>query len=351
MDPIIKTDIQYVAGADLPWGEIDNTTVLISGANGFLPSYLVFSLLERNHIMGIHTRVIAMCRNRERAETRFGDYRNDPDLELMIQDVTEPVHVDGPVDFCIHAASPAGIFSRQEHPVNTFETNVLGCRNLLELCRKKGCRRFLLLSSVDVYGKMYSDQRLREEESGYLDTMYPRNAYSNGKRAAEALCAAYHADFGVEAVVARPFQVFGPGMALEDGRLHGDFIGQLLRQRKIVLKSNGQARRSFLYLTDSTIALLLLLLRGTAGEAYNVCDEAGEASVSELAGLYRETAGEWAAVEFDYGQREKVEVKEALPCVLGCSGKLRELGWKPSVSLEEGIKRTWNYYKNYRHPV
>ena len=64
--------------------------------------------------MGIHTRVIAMCRNRERAETRFGDYRNDPDLELMIQDVTEPVHVDGPVDFCIHAASPAGIFSRQE---------------------------------------------------------------------------------------------------------------------------------------------------------------------------------------------------------------------------------------------
>lgn len=137
MDPIIKTDIQYVAGADLPWGEIDNTTVLISGANGFLPSYLVFSLLERNHIMGIHTRVIAMCRNRERAETRFGDYRNDPDLELMIQDVTEPVHVDGPVDFCIHAASPAGIFSRQEHPVNTFETNVLGCRNLLELWQKK----------------------------------------------------------------------------------------------------------------------------------------------------------------------------------------------------------------------
>lgn len=345
MNGILKQDIQKILSCPLPWESIDGRTVLVSGANGFVPSYLVFALLERNRMYGVHTRVIALCRNAERARKRFSEYLNDSMLELKIQDVRDvSAHefVGQQIDYCIHAASPAGIVSRQEAPADTFCTNVFGCSNLLELGKNCNIRRFLFLSSVDVYGKMYSVDRLREEMMGSLDPMYSRNAYSNGKRAAEALCAVYHAQYGMDVVVARPFQIYGPGMSLDDGRLHGNFIGQIQSTGKIVLKSDGKAERSFMYLTDATIALFTILLKGKAGEAYNVCSEASEASVLQLAKLYQKFSN--AEIVFDNTQRQTVEVKEALPCVLGSSEKLRELGWKASVSLEDGIRRTLQYY-------
>lgn len=345
MNPVMKEDIEHIMQAKLPWEKIDNTTILISGANSFLMSYFIFSLLERNRKLGLHTHVIGLCRSRERAWERFRQYNRDSNLELVLQDVTEPVKMEKRIDYCIHAASPAGIFSRHSYPKKTFETNVIGCRNLLEVCRKSQAKRFLFLSSVDVYGKMNTGSRLEETDSGALDTMCPRNAYSYGKRAAEALCAVTRAECGTDFVVVRPFQVYGPGMSLDDGRLHGDFVEQLRRSGKIVLKSDGTARRSFLYLTDFTIALLTALLCGESGEAYNICWEESEASVLELAERYKKAAGGKAAIEFDYDKRKSVEVKEALSCVLGDSGKLRSLGWKPEVSLEEGVMRTWKYYE------
>lgn len=347
MNNILKQDMQEIISCPLPWENIDGRTVLISGANGFVPSYLVFSLLERNRLYGARTRVIALCRNAERAKKRFSEYLDDPMLELKIQDVRDVSALDfsgQEIDYCIHAASPAGIFSRQEAPADTFCTNVFGCSNLLELGRNCNIRRFLFLSSVDVYGKMYSVDRLREEMMGSLDPLYARNAYSNGKRAAEALCAVYRAQYNMDVVVARPFQIYGPGMSLDDGRLHGDFVGQLQSTGKIVLKSDGKAERSFIYLTDATIALFTILLKGKTGEAYNVCSETSETSVLELAKLYQKFSNVNAEIVFDHTQHQTVEVKEALPCVLGSSEKLRGLGWKASVSLEDGIRRTLQYY-------
>ncbi|WP_304635836.1 NAD(P)-dependent oxidoreductase [uncultured Oscillibacter sp.] len=151
MNRVIREDIEGM----LTRGDLDKLagkSILISGANSFLMSYFIYLLLENNRENGGNTAVLALCRSRENAQTRFGDYFKDPHLRLLIQDVREPVRYDGAIDVCIHAASPAGIQSRQKSRVDTFQINQLGCQNLLELAREKRSQRFLLLSSVDVYG-------------------------------------------------------------------------------------------------------------------------------------------------------------------------------------------------------
>lgn len=307
-------------------------TVLVSGANGFLPGALVDKFLD------LGANVIALCRNEKRAKDRFSSALDHPRLRLLIQDVCDPVRLEAPLDFAIHGASPAGIRTRHEFPLDTFNANLLGGKNLLDLRPK----RFMLISSVDVYGDVYGNRRLTETDVGYLDTLNQRNAYSLGKRAAETLSILYSAQYGVETVIARPFQVYGPGMAIGDGRLQGDFIHQIVNSGRITLKSDGSARRSFMYIDDAVDGLLTVLGNGKNENAYNVVDENGEATVLELAEMYANALN--ASIEFDYDQRGSIEVTGALPCVLGSSEKLRDLGWKPVTSLTKGVEKTIEYY-------
>lgn len=345
MDQIIQEDIDSMLAARQDLSALRDKTVLISGASSFLMSYFIYFILENNRRGQGNTTVVALCRNERNAQVRFASYWDDPYLKVLIQDIREPITWDGNIDFCIHAASPAGIQSRQEKPVDTFQANLFGCQNLLDLALRKKCEKFLFLSSVDVYGSFLIQERRKETDIGLLDWTYQRNAYSCGKRSAETLCRLYYAQYGLPCVIARPFQVYGPGMSLTDGRLHGDFIRQLQKENQIVLKSDGTAVRSFLYLADATHALLDVLLQGKPGEIYNICDETGECSVKELAELYAAQWGKDAKVVFRYDQRETPEVKDALSVVTGDSKKIRMLGWRNRTCLEKGVARTLNFFK------
>lgn len=344
MHKLIAEDICRLLDEREDLERLRDKSILISGANSFLMSYFVLALLENNRRNHAGTQILALCRSRERAEARFGPCLEDPNFKLILQDVREPVTWNGKADICVHAASPAGIRSRQEHPLDTFQINMWGCQNLLNFSLEKESERFLLLSSVDVYGNGLGQARRRESDVGLLDWTYRRNAYSSGKRGAETLCSLYHEQFHLPCVTARPFQVYGPGMSLTDGRLHGDFIRQLLRENRIVLKSDGSAVRSFMYLLDATHALLDALFYGEAGECYNICDEKSECSVRELAELYAAQWGNGSEIVFDRSLRNTPEVKEALSVVTGDGSRLRGLGWRSRTSLEAGIRRTLEYY-------
>ena len=342
---IISEDIREILKEEIPWENFYKSTVLISGANGYVPAYFVHTFLALNDQRKADIHVIALCRSKERAQERFQMYQGRKDLEFKIQDVCDPIEYPGEIHYFIHGASPAGIRSRHADPVATFGANVTGCENMLKLAVQKDCRGFLLLSSVDVYGQVDHSGRLTEGDSGYLDSLNVRNAYALGKRAAETLAGIYHGKYGLPAKIARPFQIVGPGLDLDDGRLHIDFISQILREGRIVLKSDGRAKRSFLYITDAISGMLTVLLKGKAGEAYNVVDESGEADVLSLArlmgGLVREKN---IPLEFDLEKRNTIEVTGALAAVTGSSEKLKKLGWKPRVSLVAGAARMMNYY-------
>ena len=345
MNPIIKEDARVMANAELPWEELYNKTVLISGANGYVPAYFVHAFMARNDLNESNIRVIALCRNEERAKKRFDGYLCRNDFTLIIQYVCDPINIDEDIHYFIHAASPAGLRIGNIDPLATFDANVTGCKNMLELCAKKNTKKFLFLSSIDAYGKIIPSKRFTETDCGVLDSMDPRNVYAIAKHASENLCVCHMAKHRTPVVVVRPSQIIGPGVALDDGRLHADFISQMLRGGKIILKSDGSAKRTFLYITDAVTGMLAVMLKGVPGEAYNVADENGEATVLELANLMASLArGEKIEVAFDYNKRDSPEVTHALSEVTGDSNKLRSLGWRSRMTLKDGAERTMRYY-------
>ena len=334
-----------IINAELPFEKLYGKTVLISGANGYVPAYFVHTLIALNKYKNADIHILALCRNKDRAESRFSEYIGRSDFELIIQDVCEPIELINTIHVFIHAASPAGINKRYEDPVNTFLSNVKGAENMLELARKNTCEAFLFISSVDVYGRMDNNERLKESMSGYLDTLNIRNIYSNGKRAAESLCKAYQVKYNVPVYIVRPFQIMGPGPELNDGRLHIDFISQIIEKGQIVLKSDGTVIRTFMYITDAIKAMLTVILNGTPGEAVNIVDETGEASVKELAEIMAgSVVDKNIDIVFDYGKRNTIEVTGALSVVTGDSTKLKKLGFNCQYTLKEGSSRMMEYY-------
>jgi len=345
LDSIVTEDSEVIANNNsIPWHKLRNKTVLITGANGYVPSYFVYGLMKRNELYGDEIRVVALCRSKERALKKFACYKNNKNFELIIQNVVDPIEYDQDINYFIHAASPAGYFSRHFKPADTFNANIIGCQNLLELSRKKSVEGFLLLSSVDIYGRNAQVERLTEADYGYLDPVNPRNSYTSSKLAAEGLSLSYFAQYGTPVRIVRPFQILGNGLALDDGRLHVDFISQLISKKSITLKGDGTPLRTFMYATDATIGMLQVLLKGLSGEAYNVCHESGEASVLELAELMLSLLPDGQGVTYDKTQRNSVSVKDAVPIVLGDSTKIRELGFSPTVELKEGVLRIMQAY-------
>ena len=344
MHAIINEDAGTIAKADIAWQKLAGKTVLIAGATGYVPQNFVHGLLRRNDLYHEGIKVIALCRSKARMQERFGEYLGRDDFHVLLQDVCEPLSFDGRLDFIIQAASPAGIKDRYRDYLATWHANVTGSENLLSAAQEHNAD-FLLLSSVDVYGRMEDDRRLEEEMTGLLDPLEPRNIYSCAKRAAETMCMAYSLA-GVNCRIVRPFQILGGGIPLEDGRLHADFINQMLHGDTIMLKGDGTPKRTFMYVTDAIIGMLTVMLEGKPGQAYNLVWEDNEATVLELAQIMAGQAeGRKIRIEYNMETRKHdPAVTKTISKVCGSSGKIRGLGWKAKVSLAEAARRMLTYY-------
>lgn len=342
VDELIRADAEVIAKSDIDWDTLTGKTVLISGATGYVSQYVVHALMMRNELKNSDIKVIAMCRSKEKADARFSQYYDSANFRLLIQDIFDEVNIEDGIDYIIHTASPAGLVVSNRNPVETFKVNVMGCDNLLALAEKKRAQ-VLLFSSVDVYGKGL-EGRFIESTLGQLDTTDIRNVYAYGKRAAENLAICY-TQRGVSVKIVRPSQIMGGGIALNDGRIHIDFISQILDNNKIILKGDGSPVRSFIYMTDAITGILTVLTKGESGQAYNVCNEDGELSVLDFAKVMAACVKQQVDIDFNMETRKNnAEVKHAISVVTASSVKLRSLGWRPIVSTEEACKKMLSYY-------
>jgi UDP-glucuronate decarboxylase len=341
---IVKEDLQKIYNSDIDWSLFYNKKVLITGANGFLPAYLVESLLYLNYInVDNNIIVYALVRNIENAKNRFKDYVNDAKLIFIEQDVCDPILDMVDVDYIIHAASQASPKYYGVDPVGTLSANVIGTINLLNYARLSNVKSFLFFSSSEVYGELSSSQMpISEDVFGYINPTNVRACYSESKRMGENICISFHHQFNVPVKIVRPFHTYGPGMKLDDGRVYADFVSDIVNNKDISIMSDGAATRAFCYLTDATIAFLKILLGGVDGEAYNVGNPHEEHSILSLAEMLVKIFPDKGLkvnkqLRLDNGNYLKSDVKRNAPDISKISSALN---WDPVVSAYIGFRRT-----------
>lgn len=330
-------DIVEVTKLCLPWYKLDGSNILITGATGLIGSTLAEVLLSReNH----NYHVYCGGRDEDRAKKLFYRFRSLPTYHFIQFDVTKPLVSNIRFQFIIHCASGAAPVDFIKYPVEVMKANILGVDHLLDYGKDHGLKRFLYLSSGEVYGE--GDGRVfTEDYSGYVNCVLPRSCYPSSKRAAESLCVSYAAEYDLDIVIARPCHVFGPNFTERDNRVCVQFIRNVLRGEDILLKSSGTQYRSWCYVVDCASALLYLLLLGINGEAYNIADPSSTVTIKELASIIASIYGLRVIVE----DKQDTEKKGYNPVTKSCFSitKLQRLGWKTCDSLDNNIKKTINY--------
>lgn len=343
---VVQTDLQKVVEESLPWDNLNDKTCLVTGSNGMIATYIIYFLmfLNRKYCMNIH--VIALSRNRIKSEELFVDFLTDSHFEMMIQDVCESIEYGGKIDYIFHFAGNSSPYCIKHDPVGIMKSNLVGTINVLELARVKCVEKVMFASTREVYGENVKEVSLTESSFGHLDCLDARSCYPESKRAAETLCESYHLQYGIPFNTVRIAHAYGPGMRLDnDGRVMADLLNYVVRNQNIVLKSTGEVKRAFCYVSDVLSGLMFILLGGKNGEAYNLANEDEEISIRDLAEiLIQMSPNRNLRVEYDIPRSQS-----SLYCNYKRVGldvnSLKKLGWKPFISLQNGLNKLFKVVK------
>lgn len=312
--------------------QLKGKSILITGATGLLGVYLIDALMALGDI-----KIVAVGRSKLTAQSRLGEYYDNPLFHFIEQDVCQPFPDDIHVDYIIPGASNTHPLAYSQYPIETIMINVKGAEHALELaCR---CHATVLyMSTVEVYGNALSDELFTEDYNGKLSLSTSRSCYTESKRVSEALCQSYIAERGVDVKIVRLSRIFGPTMLESDSKASSQFIKRALANEDIVLKSRGDQYFSYTYVADAVTAMLYVMLHGKCGEAYNISNEHCDVHLRDFAQMCAEYNDK--TVVFDLpSEVEQKGFSIAMNAILDNS-KLKALGFVPQYKMKDAIIRT-----------
>jgi dTDP-glucose 4,6-dehydratase len=318
--------------------------VVITGAAGFIGSHLSETLLDRGYsVIGIDnlltgaTRNIAHLANRD-PSTGSGSPRAQSrgDFVFIKHDVTNYIHVEGPVDAVLHWASPASPIDYLELPIPTLKVGALGTHKALGLAKEKKAR-FVLASTSEVYGDPLEHPQ-KETYWGNVNPIGPRGVYDEAKRFAEAMTTAYHRFHKLDAKIVRIFNTYGPRMRLHDGRAVPAFMSQALRGEDVTIFGNGQQTRSFCYVSD-LVDGVIRLMESDVNEPVNIGNP-HEMTIEEIARAIIRLTGSRSKLVYRPLPEDDPKVRQP-----DITRARTLLNWEPKVGLEEGLTKTLGYFR------
>jgi UDP-glucuronate decarboxylase len=341
------------------FGAMSGGRLLVTGGGGFLGYYLVQSILHWNDTRAAGGKInIAVYDNYARGVPEWLEaLRGRPDLELRRHDMIEPLPRDiGHFDYVVHAAGIASPIYYRAQPLKCIDANVNGLRNLLDYAvaeRERGqpLSGFLFYSSSEIYGDPQPTAiPTPEDYRGNVSCTGPRACYDESKRFGETLCVVYAKQEGIPVRMARPFNNYGPGLKITDGRVISDFAKDIFAGRDIIMLSDGKPTRTFCYATDAITGYFKVLVRGSTGEPYNIGIDRPEISIANLADLVVKAAGDIC------GYRGKVVLGKSTEADYLIDNPDRrcpdidkarnELDFAPKVLTEDGIYRSLIWYSH-----
>ena len=340
---IYVEDIDRLTKENLDFNKLKNSSILVTGARGLIGSFLIDTIMYLNKNKGLNCHVYALGASDAGLE-RFKEYCNNPLFTYIIADVNNELKIKYEIDYIIHLASNTHPLLYATKPISTILTNVWGTKNLLDFAVQSKCKRFLFASSVEVYGENRNDVELFDEDySGYINSNTLRAGYPESKRCGEALLQAYKEEKNIDVVIARIARSYGPTIKKNDSRAISQFIDRALENEDIILKSEGLQLCSYTYVYDVVFGLLLVLLSGSNGEAYNISYPESDISLKEMATLVATYVGK--KVVFDIpSDTEKKGFSKAAKARMS-NDKIKSIGFIPRFDMKEGIKRTIDILK------
>ncbi len=305
-------------------------TAVVTGGAGFLGSHLC----ERLVAEGMRVVAVDNLVTGKRENLRALD--GSPAFSFLLHDVSRPFTIAGPVDYVLHFASPASPIDYLELPIQTLKVGSLGTHNGLGLAKAKGAR-FLLASTSEVYGDPLVHPQ-PESYWGNVNPVGPRGVYDEAKRFAEAMVMAYHRVHGLDTRIVRIFNTYGPRMRPRDGRVVPAFLQQALTGRPLTVFGDGSQTRSFCYVDDLIEGIYRLLLSAHV-EPVNIGNP-HEMTILEFAETIRAAVGGDSEIVF-----EPLPVDDPKTRQPDISLAREVLDWEPRISLDEGIRRTLDYFR------
>ncbi|OFW18535.1 MAG: NAD-dependent dehydratase [Acidobacteria bacterium RIFCSPLOWO2_02_FULL_65_29] len=303
--------------------------IVITGAAGFIGSHLSEALLDRGYqVIGVDNLLTGDVANIAHLYNR--------DFTFVKHDVTNYIYIDGPVDFVLHWASPASPIDYLELPIQTLKVGALGTHKALGLAKAKGAR-FVLASTSEVYGDPLEHPQ-KESYWGNVNPIGPRGVYDEAKRFAEAMTVAYRRYHGLDTKIVRIFNTYGPRMRVNDGRAVPAFISQALRSEDVTVFGDGTQTRSFTYISDLVDGIIRLML-STMNDPINIGNPR-EMTIEQIARAIIQATGSTSHIV--HGPLPTDDPKVRQPDITRARTLL---GWEPKVSLEEGLVRTIQYFK------
>ena len=354
-NPIEKKDLEYIQEkAKREFEILSGNTILFTGAGGFLGYYFIKSILAWNDIYPKRKIIVHALDTFTTGVPQW--LQKSADVKIIKKDVTKyRPSARQNFDYIIHAASIASPVFYRKYPIETINANVQGLYAILDymLKRQKTKKKvlgLLFLSSSEIYGDpTEGNVPTPETYPGNVSCTGPRSCYDESKRFCETLCVNFSKVHNLQIKIARPFNNYGPGLKITDGRVIPDFANDILHDRDIHLLSKGSPTRTFCYIADAIVGYIKVLIRGKMSESYNIGVEETEISMYELAEKMKDIAG----LNFGYSGEiimKKNKDKNYLTdnpqrrCPQIDKAK-KDLGFQPQISLDEGLMNTLSWYK------
>jgi UDP-glucuronate decarboxylase len=337
---LYREDISQVADLPFAWEKIKNKSIIISGATGMIGSFLIDVIMHKNLVDGLNCTIFALGRNEEKAKNRFNIYWGMSCFNFITGDINKEIALKyDTVDFIFHAASNTHPVAYATDPIGTITTNIIGTYNLLEFAAAHNTKRFIFVSSVEVYGENRGDvERFAEDYCGYIDCNTLRAGYPESKRAGESLCQAYIKQKGLDVVIPRLARTFGPTMLMSDTKAISQFIKKSVAGEDIILKSEGNQFYSYSYVADAVSGVLSCLFNGKCGETYNIADAGCDISLRELAKIIADYVGKKVVFEIP-DAIENAGYSKATKAIMDGT-RLKWIGWNSAYDMKKGLIRT-----------